>query len=700
MKYQVQSIVRVTVMLSLLFVTSLLQCTMREGDVLPRLNPLDPLGDTTINKTKYITVSPTWSDFSFIDSTGSLQCSLLTAFEYCNVYYGKSDDSLTLFSSKGNATFEISGFNVDQTYIFKFAGYFRNGDTLSEVFSGTTPSGTPPAAPDDISGEGTFFGAELVWNRVSGITTYTVHRFDSLGHMTVLPDQLNTICKDTLQNYNEYTYIVGSNNNYGTALSNTPVAISKIASILPPDSCHASDGLFPDYIKLTWNHVTSASAYRVYRSAKQNGNYSTISFTADTIYNDSCLAKGTFFYKVASINDSGYTGASGKSVQGSITDSLDVPSGVIATNGELPNRIAIIWDQVPGAQYYKIYRSTDSNGVYAFIDSVAGNYNYFTDSSITQSVNYYKVSVVDSNSVETNKSDCVAGSAQEITAPANVSASEGVHLSVITVTWDTIPGAQEYYVYRAVTSDGPFSCVCSTSVNDFADTVGPDYTEYYKVSYRYERLESSKSASVKGWTMAVKAPQNLTATLGTYYSHIVLQWQNIGGATAYAIYRSDSSTGTYEKIAITMNAQYSDSTVATNDYYYYRVAVVYHDTVSGPLSVYTQGYTNMLERPDGLVSGNISPQNINLTWNTVTGADYYVVYRSLSSSGVYTAVDTVSDTSYYGSLPPSVINAYYKIAAGVQSRSGYQSAAVYATLFLPPSSITFYRQVNGIYLTD
>ena len=83
--------------------------------------------------------------------------------------------------------------------------------------------------------------------------------------------------------------------------------------------------------------------------------------------------------------------------------------------------------------------------------------------------------------------------------------------------------------------------------------------------------------------------------------------------------------------------------------------------------------------PSGL-SASASSSSISLSWNSVSGAESYKIYRSTSVSGSYTFIKSTSSTYYSDSSVSSGVTYYYKVSAvnsaGESSQSSYVSAKI------------------------
>ena len=76
-----------------------------------------------------------------------------------------------------------------------------------------------------------------------------------------------------------------------------------------PAGVTASDGTFADKVQITWNTVTGAEKYYVYRSTTAGGSYSNIGNTNTTSYDDkSASFSVTYYYKIKAYSSSlGYS---------------------------------------------------------------------------------------------------------------------------------------------------------------------------------------------------------------------------------------------------------------------------------------------------------------------------------------------------------------------------------------------------------
>jgi fibronectin type 3 domain-containing protein len=204
----------------------------------------------------------------------------------------------------------------------------------------------------------------------------------------------------------------------------------------------------------------------------------------------------------------------------------------------------------------------------------------------------------------------------------------------------------------------------------------------------------------------------VTAGGGSYtqsYS-IALRWNSVFEAAGYYVYRSLDTYGTFTLVGTTSSTSYTDSAVAANTTYYYTVSA-FNSAGESPQSSYASAATgnavggSILSAPTGLTGSTSSisiieytigqvtqpsqpmqpsqpissTHTITLSWNSVSGATGYRVYRSLSASGTYSLVGTTSSASYTDSGVVGNTAYYYTVSAFNSTGESPQSSSITIT---------------------
>ena len=257
-------------------------------------------------------------------------------------------------------------------------------------------------------------------------------------------------------------------------------------------------------------------------------------------------------------------------------------------------------------------------------------------------------------------------------APVTLGASATVSGPVI--SWTASSGATGYNVYRSTSSVSGFGKIGSASLpSPYNDPTGqPGVAYYYDVTATNTGGESAASNVAGPVSATAVAPTNVSAVVNG--TSVRLAWSTSTGATSYNIYRSSNPTSGYAVVGTTTASPYNDPAVNVAQSYYYEVSAVTSGIESaksafaGPVSV-------PLAVPGGLAAQAVSG-NISVTWNPVTGASAYKVYRSTNASTGFLQVAAPSTSSYLDVAPISGQAYYYKVSAIVIGSESQLSAAV------------------------
>ncbi|SHN79467.1 cell wall-binding repeat-containing protein [Desulfitobacterium chlororespirans] len=331
-------------------------------------------------------------------------------------------------------------------------------------------------------------------------------------------------------------------------------------------------------IHLSWNAVSNASSYAIYRSTSYSGTYNQITTVGVPYYTDANLSSGvTYYYKIKAVNSSAASAFSNSVQAATLTDTgfLQAPDNFTVTPLS-SKEIYLTWSPVDNAFTYNIYRTTADTGNYVLLASV--NRPYYTDESVTLGTTYfYKVQAAYSGG--TGPYSKVGAGApllkgDTLTVPANVTAS-GIDSASIMVTWGVVNNATYYQVYRSTSFSGTYSIAGTSPLTYLIDEgLVPGMTYYYKVqavsSAGLSDFSTIAYAVTGAGAVGPAAPDNLVATvLGS--SQIYLTWNGVYNATHYKIYRSTSSSGTYTLIDTIVNPYYTDRNLTPGTTYYYYI---------------------------------------------------------------------------------------------------------------------------------
>jgi fibronectin type 3 domain-containing protein len=280
---------------------------------------------------------------------------------------------------------------------------------------------------------------------------------------------------------------------------------NKAVTLNTPSGVSASDGVYADKIRITWNAVSGAAAYDVYRCDSCCGDKIKIGSSSALVYDDFDVKHGNHFYWIKA-NDA--TGTSEFSLPdvGYIMIRPFEPTGVEASDGTYYSEVLITWDPALKPQPYnfdpccpccevdsrkicvtsswEIYRARWCGDTKILIGTSTTNRYIDRDLECSNCccVESYVYSVKAVNAAgKSNFSNEDEGHVYEtLCDPTGVKASDG-RANCVLVSWNRVPGAERYDIYRSNSEDGPKTMICSVDhpCTLFRDTTTTCPTVYY-----------------------------------------------------------------------------------------------------------------------------------------------------------------------------------------------------------------------------
>ena len=535
----------------------------------------------------------------------------------------------------------------------------------------------------------------LSWSSVDGAESYLLYRSvdNSTDNMIFLVETVDTHYTDINAPgvYYYYSIISSSDNTEANSDYSTP-SYGIVDPIPETPIVTATKGTYSDKIELTWNTITTANSYDIYRDS------SLIESTVATMYSDTTASPGVSHTYYVLANSS--TGTSIYTTDSGDTGSrqLEFPNGVIASNELYENKITVSWNQTTGATGYKIYRGTSpvnpglNMTLIATVNSSTFSYDD-TNTDLLYAVNYYYCikAFCTLAEDESDFSSPALGILQTPTPaqPTGLSASQGTYSDKVSLTWNAVTNASSYLIYR----DGVQ--IATSTTNSYDDTTGAtsycqSYTYYVESINNFGNI-STASSSVTGYK-ALQTPTGLTATDSQFLSKIVVTWNAVPAATSYTLYRGiTSSTGSMSIIASGLTSPSYDDTNTDLTYgtrYYYSVKATCALNTTGFSSVDARA-SGILDTPTVVIpapntptgltaSDGSSTTQVALTWTSVTSTPLtgYKIFRNGTQIGTST-LTSFSDTPALGAVPGTqytyTVKAYntYGDSSASSSDTGY-----------------------------
>ncbi|OQX78719.1 MAG: hypothetical protein B6D61_04885, partial [Bacteroidetes bacterium 4484_249] len=226
--------------------------------------------------------------------------------------------------------------------------------------------------------------------------------------------------------------------------------------------------------------------------------------------------------------------------------------------------------------------------------------------------------------------------------PQNVQASDGTGYWV-NLSWEAPPdplGTVYYRVFRNIANNPHNAEALGSgwqSYNVSLDNTtegGEDYYYWVKASYNEQGARPSAfSQKDQGWSK-LEPPDDVEATQGTYENRIKITWDPIPAATHFKVYRSlVNDPGTAEPLMSYWSSigNFNDNTALPGTEYFYWARSAMSSTgfrQSEGYSEFTFGFRAWADAPDAFASDGTYDDRIRVTWDEVSGATHYRVYRN------------------------------------------------------------------------
>ena len=316
----------------------------------------------------------------------------------------------------------------------------------------------------------------------------SINQFDS-GITT--PEQLTVDSNDNIYVTDESSNVVYkiTQDETQTTLASDFYYMEGIATD-SSDSVYVSDSYYDTIIKVTtlrskvpyglalssgilnWQPARDALSYNIYKSSSSDGVYELLENSTTTSYTP---IDSDAFFKVKGVKaDDSETEFS------NVTYPIPVsPTAVTLTSNV--NSVTLNWE-AGNTSTYNVYRSSRYYGTYELLGAVDGT--SYTDSNIAyRTTYYYKVTALFGSEESDLASTSYFSEYVTVAPPTNVTATSGIYIDKISISWDENNESESYTVYRSTSEDGYYSSIASDitafSYDDSSGSAGVVY--YYKV---------------------------------------------------------------------------------------------------------------------------------------------------------------------------------------------------------------------------
>ncbi len=650
----------------------------------------DPIDDNTIQLQLYFQNAE--------DATIAKIDIASTQFEPIYIFKELEDKSIFCEIPRGedsvSGAFNIEAFvDTKLKYIKSFNAEIPEFDTTL-VITLDIYDGPVPKAPTNVSLalKNSNTAIEVTWQTSEYAKGYKVYAKDSDTDIGKVVDNVSelTYINSSVIPEKTYFYAVSAYNKTGESKPSNYEVLTIPGFTDPPDkpvNVVINDSTTTS-LTLQWDLNKKARRYYIFRINGSGIPTEKIDSTENTEYTDVDLTpQTTYSYAVSAWNSKGESPKSDK-VTG--TTKTPVPDKPLSPYAEAltDKTISITWASVPYTDTYEIYRSLEELNKYELDDTTTDT--IFISSGLQELTKYY-YKVKAKNAVGTSDySDVVSATTKEkptMGIPQNLK-TEALSDQSISIIWDTVTLADSYEIYRSLDQSGTYELDSISDKNSFVSKGLTELTTYYY------KVKAKGSIGISDFSQVVSAttkekpvekppiPQNASATTQSPFS-IEITWGSSLTASTYNLYRSNTASGFYSPVASVADTTYRDSGLSQDTEYFYKVSA---ENVAGESdqSNYVSAKTwIVITVPTGLNAESSSPSEVDLSWNSVNGADIYKIFRSMSQSGVFNEIDSTTNTTYTDTGLDANTTYYYKLSAKGLSGESNQTNAVEVTTKMP-----------------
>ncbi|TGK33826.1 cysteine protease [Leptospira gomenensis] len=348
----------------------------------------------------------------------------------------------------------------------------------------TTASDSNPIPPSSITAsQGSFSDKVLInWEVVPAAVGYEIHRKapgDS-GFSRIGLSATNSFNDDGVQPNLAYKYkILTLTDTSSSDLSpGETIGFAKTEELKPPPKViglKASQGQFDNKVELGWEPGDTSSEYQVFKWNKTQKRYVSIGNSKINSFVDKAAAKkGAVEIYVVSAKLNGKTGEPSDAASGFTAQPKTPPAkpiGLTASRGAYQGKIELHWRKVSGASKYLVFRYVKSGwiggGAWEKISETANE--EYVDENLPSRYAYYSVTAVNPEGKNGPFSTLAYGYTDpnkqrgvKLSAPENVKGTLDSKNAKISLTWDGVKEASEYYIFRKKRGESKWNFLASS----------------------------------------------------------------------------------------------------------------------------------------------------------------------------------------------------------------------------------------------
>ena len=259
------------------------------------------------------------------------------------------------------------------------------------------------------------------------------------------------------------------------------------------------------------------------------------------------------FWQYSSSKPSASTGYTGTLDKNFWYKDTNVQTENLKTSKISADSITLTWDDAGDAERYRVYRYNSETGKYGYLGTVSDT--TYTDKNLQAGTEYrYKVrcmwTIGGNNYFGTYSS--VVGAATPPAKVENVSV-DGQSSTKITLSWDSVSGVSGYRILQYNSDSDDYEEVASVGAGatnlDVTKLIPASVYQFKVQAYKTIDTQTSFGEASDEIVGVTKPGKVKKVKLTTKSSAVTIKWSKADGVTGYQIYRLNTKTKKYEKIA-------------------------------------------------------------------------------------------------------------------------------------------------------
>lgn len=334
--------------------------------------------------------------------------------------------------------------------------------------------------------------------------------------------------------------------------------------------------------------------------------------------------------------------------------------------------IDLSWSPVAEADGYNIYSWISATNEYKLIASVEGADTTAAKISDIKAGATYTIKVCAYNNIGEDQIVGYGETAKIIvpkefvkTLQTPVVATRNVaDTGYIGLTWDAVPHADQYMIYRADTSNGAYKLMYTTKNLSYTNTTSKaGYTYYYKVV----AVDSTGDYANSDYSKVVYRTCDLAQpvvkiSVKAETGKPVISWNEVKGAARYELLRSTDGKN-FSHYNYTVNTTYTNPSTKPGTTYYYKVIALSDRSVYADSAPSVARYiTCDCAKPAAKIAVEPISGKPTVTWAAVDGAAKYEIYASADNKE-FKLLGTTEALTYTDTSAKAGVTTYYKVKA-------------------------------------